>query len=123
MISAHIDVLLGIFGVLAMAMIIVTLAPRFALERLLRIEVRDEAGRFFARHWGAMAFACGALLVWAARDAALREPVMIVVGLEKLVLIALVFGQRQRPMFRALLPAALCDAVAVTVFGLYFAGA
>ena len=66
MIHEHIRALLWVFGFLAASMGIVTLAPEFALNRLLKLPVGDETGRFFARHWGAMAAVCGGLMMWAA---------------------------------------------------------
>jgi len=98
---------------------IVTLAPEFALNRLLKLPVGDETGRFFARHWGAMAAVCGGLMMWAAEVPALRGPVMAMVGVEKLVLIALTLGQWGKPLLRGLAPAAGCDLVAVVLFALY----
>ncbi len=119
MIHEHIRVLLWVFGFLAASMGIVTLAPEFALNRLLKLPVGDETGRFFARHWGAMAAVCGGLMMWAAEVPALRGPVMAMVGVEKLVLIALTLGQWGKPLFRGLAPAAGCDLVAVVLFALY----
>jgi len=119
MIHEHIRVLLWVFGFLAASMGIVTLAPEFALNRLLKLPVGDETGRFFARHWGAMAAVCGGLMMWAAEVPALRGPVMAMVGVEKLVLIALTLGQWGKPLLRGLAPAAGCDLVAVVLFALY----
>lgn len=119
MIHEHIRVLLWVFGFLAVSMGIVTLAPEFALNRLLKLPVGDETGRFFARHWGAMAAVCGGLMMWAAEVPALRGPVMAMVGVEKLVLIALTLGQWGKPLLRGLAPAAGCDLVAVVLFALY----
>ena len=119
MIHEHIRVLLWVFGFLAASMGIVTVAPEFALNRLLKLPVGDETGRFFARHWGAMAAVCGGLMMWAAEVPALRGPVMAMVGVEKLVLIALTLGQWGKPLLRGLAPAAGCDLVAVVLFALY----
>jgi hypothetical protein len=119
MIHEHIRGLLWVFGFLAASMGIVTLAPEFALNRLLKLPVGDETGRFFARHWGAMAAVCGGLMMWAAEVPALRGPVMAMVGVEKLVLIALTLGQWGKPLLRGLAPAAGCDLVAVVLFALY----
>ena len=75
----------GVGGLFAAA------APRALLRVVFGVIDPGDALRFFARHWGVLIFAVGALVVWAAYDPSLRIAVLAAASLEKLVVVALIF--------------------------------
>jgi hypothetical protein len=81
----------------------------------------DEASLALARHWGLLVFLIGALLVYAAFDPPIREPVILVGAIEKAVLGGGVLGTglSQHPAVRA---AAIGDSLTALIFFLYLAG-
>ena len=66
MITSNISTILLITGLVTMLPLLQFLFPAAFLKLLNKIEIKDEAGLFFARHWGMMAFIVGGLLVYAA---------------------------------------------------------
>jgi hypothetical protein len=66
-------------------------APRALLRTVFGVTETGAALRFFARHWGVLIFAIGALLVWAAYDPSQRGAVLVAAALEKLAVVAMIF--------------------------------
>lgn len=91
------------------------LAPS-PLLRLQGLAVGDEAGLFFARHWGLLVFCIGVLLVLAARRPALRVPLVAAALAEKLGLVLMVLLAWQEPALQGLRPAVPFDALCVLLY-------
>ena len=121
MITGGITWILFIIGIATASMIGQYFAPEKIL-RLTNIEIDDEAGLFYAKHWGMMAFVLGALLIWAAFDEAIRTPIIVAAVLEKLVLVYMVLTNLKTSVGKGLLGAALFDAVSSIILILYLLG-
>ena len=59
MITGNIATILLVTGLVTLLPLLQFLFPAAFLKLHNKIEIRDEAGLFFARHWGMMAFAVG----------------------------------------------------------------
>jgi len=122
MLSRHIDVILIVSGAVTALMVLQYLLPGLTLRLLSKIEIQDEAGRFYAQHWGILAFVVGGLLIYAGIFAAHRPPVVLAALIEKAGLVALVALRWRRPFSRGLrLPAAF-DLACVVIYALYLLG-
>ena len=76
MITNNISTILLVTGLVTMLPLLQFLAPAAFLKLLNKIEIKDEAGLFFARHWGMMAFVVGGLLIYAAAHPEARLPIV-----------------------------------------------
>lgn len=121
MITESIPWILFIIGIATASMIGQYFAPKKVLA-FTNITIDDEAGLFYAKHWGMMVFVLGALLIWAAFDEAIRTPIIVAAVLEKLVLVYMVFTNLKTNVGKGLLGAALFDAVSSIVLILYLLG-
>ena len=68
MITQHISTILWITGIVTMLPILQLFFPAMFLKIFNQTEIRDDVGMMFARHWGALVFVLGGLLVYAASD-------------------------------------------------------
>lgn len=121
LIGAHIQFILVVTGLLSAGALLLFLAPEAALARAFGKAPLDEASLALARHWGLLVFLIGALLVYAAFDPPIREPVILVGAIEKAVLGGGVLGTglSEYPAVRA---AAIGDSLMALIFFLYLAG-
>ncbi len=117
MIALHIEIILLVTGVITASMLLQFLAPATMIRRNFGGELSGAASTLMARHWGLLVFCLGALLIYAAKHAEIREPVMIAAAVEKVGLIVLVLTGplRKHPM-------ALVIACADTVMTLLYVG-
>jgi len=92
LIGDHIGVILIVTGVITAIPVLQFLFPRPVLKAMAGMTIDDDAGLFFARHWGLVTLTIGALLVFAARHPGAREAILIAVGVEKLGYAGLVFA-------------------------------
>ena len=121
MITENIQLILLASGIATMGAFLIFLAPHLALKHAFNSESCDGATVLLARHWGLLIFLVGALLVYSAYNPAVRDPVLVIAGLEKTVFSLLVFfGPATRtPIATAL---AIGDASFVLLYGLHFMG-
>jgi hypothetical protein len=110
--------ILYVTGFITMLPVLQFFAPGIALP-LSGLQVGDATGLFYARHWGLLAFCFGALLVAAARNPAMRRPVVLAVGLEKLGLCTLVLLSWGEPALQGLYPAVAIDGVCVILYAVW----
>ncbi|WP_213958187.1 hypothetical protein [Variovorax sp. dw_954] len=90
MITAHIEMILLVTGLLTASMIVTSLAPSTVLRLVYGDKTRlDDVGLLVARHWGVLVFCNGALIVAAAWMPELRTPVLIASVLQKLTFVTL----------------------------------
>jgi hypothetical protein len=121
-VTRYIDVILLVTGIVTALPILLFLFPTAGLKHLFKLGIDDATGRFFARHWGLMAFSVALLLIYAARDPELRQPVMLVALIEKAGLVAMIFAHWNQPHTRGLRGVALFDGSCVIVYALYLLG-
>ncbi len=121
-IADHISAILTVTGVVTAAVVLQYFFPVQVLRLLSKISLQDEAGLFFARHWGLLAFAMGALLVYASYHAEARNAIMLAAAVEKAGLVALVILHGGKPYTRGLRLAAIFDGACVLIYGVYLLG-
>ncbi len=122
-IADHISAILTVTGIVTALVVLQFFLPVQVLRLLSKITIDDEAGLFFARHWGLLAFAIGALLVYAADHAEARQAIMLAAAVEKAGLVGLVVLHAGKPYTRGLRLAAVFDGVCVLIYGVYLFGA
>ena len=122
LIADHIAPILTVTGIVTGLVVLQFFFPQKVLKLLSKIEMRDEAGIFFARHWGLLAFSMGGLLVYAADHPELRAPVMLFAAIEKAGLVGFVILHAKRPYTQGLRLAAVFDGLCVLMYAAYLAG-
>jgi hypothetical protein len=122
MLAPHIRALLLIAGVVTALPILQFLFPAPALRLLYKLELRDEAGLFFARHWGLLAACFGGLLIYASGHEQAREPIVLAAMLEKAGLVGCVAADWNKLHTRGMRLAAAFDSACVVVFGAWLLG-
>lgn len=119
MLAEHIAAILWVTGAITASPILQFIAPRTTLARLYQIELTDEAGLFFARHWGLLAAAIGGLLMFAAGHPAVREAVVTAALVEKAGIVVTFAAVYRRPFARGLRLVAAFDTACVIVYAIW----
>ena len=122
MITTNISTILLVTGLVTMLPLLQFLFPAAFLKLLNKIEIKDEAGLFFARHWGMMAFIVGGLLVYGAGHPEARLPIVCAALIEKAALVALIAINWNKPFGKGLAATLLFDGACCVIYGLYLAG-
>jgi hypothetical protein len=122
LISEHISAILTITGAITALVVVQFFFPAKVLKLLNQIEIHDEAGLMFARHWGLLAFSMGALLIYAADHPQARAAIMLFALIEKVGLVALIVGHSKRPYTRGLRLTALFDSICSVLYATYLIG-
>src|SRR5215470_6388451 len=86
LIGRFIGPILIVTGAITAVPVLQFLFPRPALKALSGVDIADETGLLFARHWGLVTLTIGALLIWAGTDAgaAARPAIVLWVMIEKI---------------------------------------
>lgn len=123
MLVEHFAAVLWITGAITATPILQFLAPRQVLAMMYRIEMTDEAGLFWARHWGLLAAATGGLLMFAAAHPAVRPAAVMFALVEKagLVVTIAVALVRRQPFARGLRLACVFDTACVLLYAAWLA--
>jgi hypothetical protein len=121
MLAGQIEVILLITGLATAGAVVVFLAPGTMMKLLFGQAPSDALGMLIARHWGLLLFLVGALLVYAAYNAAVRPAALAIAVAEKVpfVLGLLVSPLRSRP---AALVMAVADGGMAAVYLVYLIG-
>jgi hypothetical protein len=109
-------------GVLTCSMLLMAVAPRFAMRSTFGEIAEGPVANLIARSWGAMIFASGLMLIYAAYHAEARLPVLLYSIVGKLGFIGLVLAERRFRRPSALIAAA-GDLVIVGLLGWYLLAA
>lgn len=117
--AEHFAVVLWVTGAFTATPILQFVAPRQVLARLYQIELTDEAGLFFARHWGLLAAAFGGLLMFAAGHPAVRAPIVAAALVEKAGIVATFAAMHRRPFARGLRLVAAFDTACVIIYAIW----
>jgi hypothetical protein len=121
MLVEHFAAVLWVTGAITMAPVLQFFAPKQVLALLYRIELTDEAGLLFARHWGLFAAAIGGLLVFAASHPELRPAVVTAALIEKAGIAIAFLLVRRRPFARGLRLVAAFDTACVLLYATWLA--
>lgn len=121
-IADHIAGILTVTGIITASPILQFFFPRQMLKHLSKLEIHDEAGLFYARHWGLLAFSIGALLIYAASHPEVRGAVMLFAIIEKMGLIAFGVIHRNRPYMQGMRIAVVFDSICVLLYASYLGG-
>jgi hypothetical protein len=116
MLAEHFAAVLWVTGAITTIPVLQFLAPRQVLARMYRIELTEEAGLLFARHWGLLAAAFGGLLMFAAAHPAVRPAVVTAALVEKAGIVASFVLVRRRPFARGLRLVVVFDTACVLVY-------
>jgi hypothetical protein len=119
LVTDNIADILHITGAITAVMLAQFLMPRMFLREICKIDIRDEASLFFARHWGLLAFVIGGLMMYAGGHPELRFAVIVAALVEKAGFAAIVFRDIKRPYTCGLRVAAVFDAGCVLIFGVW----
>jgi hypothetical protein len=121
LVTAFIEPILIVTGLLTMGAITLFLLPQSGLKLLLDIETTETGILLLTRHWGLLLFLVGGLLVYSAFTPAIRVPVLIVAIAEKVVISAQL-GLGLNPKTRLATLAVLFDTGCVVLYLLNIAG-
>jgi hypothetical protein len=120
--ASHIRALLLIAGIVTALPILQFLFPAPGVRLLYKLELRDEAGLFFARHWGLLAACFGGLLIYASGHEQARAPIVIAAMLEKAGLVGTIAADWEKPHTGGMRLAAAFDTACVVLFGGWLLG-
>lgn len=121
-ISDHISAILYVTGFITASVMVQFFFPARALKVLNQIELHDEAGILFARHWGLLAFSMGALLIYAADHPQARAAIMLFALIEKVGLVTLIAWHSKRPYTQGLRLTALFDSICSLLYAAHLSG-
>jgi hypothetical protein len=121
-IADHIAIILDVTGAVTGIVVLQFFFPAQVLRLLSKQAIHDEAGLFYARHWGLLAFAMGGLLIFAAGHAEARAAIMLFAAIEKAGLVGLVALHARHPHTQGMRLAAVFDGICVLVYAVYLAG-
>lgn len=81
--------------------------------------MQEDAGLFFASHWGLMCFVVGGLVVYAAFYEMYRIPVLLAATIEKAGLIFVILKNRKNGFYKNMASTAVFDGFCVIVYSYY----
>ncbi len=122
LITDHIGAILIVTGIITTLPLLQFFFPVQVLKHLNRLEIHDEAGLFYARHWGLLACSIGVLLIYAASHPEARAPIMLSAMLEKMGIVALGILHRNRPYMQGMRIAVIFDALCSLLYAIYLTG-
>lgn len=121
MMTEYIYLILLVSGVATMGAGVQFFAPRLVLKLLYDADRFEPTTLLLARHGGLLIFLVGALLVYSAYNPSMRDPVLVVASLEKIVFAGLVFlGPVKKTSVGTFVAAG--DTSFVVLYVLYFLG-
>jgi hypothetical protein len=117
----HIDWILIVSGVLTFSMVLMMLAPRFALRATFGEAAEGRVADLVSRSWGEMIAASGLMLIYAAYHPETRLPILLysIAGKTGFIVLTLSKGYRGTNAMTAV----AADAVMVALFAWYLLAA
>jgi hypothetical protein len=113
----NIDWVLIVSGLLTCSMLLMALAPRLAMRLTFGEDAPGPVANLIARSWGAMIFASGLMLIYAAWHAEARLPILLYSIVGKLGFIALALAEPR--VRRRAMPAVVIDLAIVALLSWY----
>lgn len=123
MLNDHISIILLVTGIVTALPLLQFVAPKLAIKLLYKLEIDDQAGMLFARHWGLMAACFGGLLIYASSHEEVRAPVVAAALLEKAGLVGVLAADWNKPHAKGLRLAGIFDAACTVVFAIWLLSA
>lgn len=120
MIGQNIGLILYITGGATALMILQFLLPQLMIEKVNKLKINENAGRFYAQHWGLVVFSVGALLIYAGRYPVHRDPIILAALIEKAGLVLLLLADFKKSYAKKLRLPMVFDLVCITLYTLYF---
>jgi hypothetical protein len=121
MIAIHIEFILLLTGTVTAIAGLQFFLPRRLAKKNFGEEPGSDTALLLARHWGMLVLCFGALLVLAAKNEAIRQPVMIAAAVEKLALAGNIFATSLRRHVPAA-AIAIGDTLMALLYVAYLAG-
>ncbi|MCR9145238.1 MAG: hypothetical protein NXI24_23570 [bacterium] len=121
-VQTNIEMILYVTGAITAGVALVAVAPAAVLQMLVGVQPGDHVGIFFARHWAIVVTIVGVLLMAAASQANLREPILIAACVSKGAFVLMILANLSNGLGKGLVPALLFDAVCVILYLLYLFG-
>lgn len=122
-IVSNINRLMTVSGALTLTMIHALFAPEAALQANFGESLNGPVASIVVRNWGALIALVGGMLIYGARNPAVRPLVLTVAASSKIVFIVLVLAQGARFLSQQVGVAVVIDAIWVVVFALYLLAA
>lgn len=122
-IVANIHRIMIVSGVLTMTMVYAAIAPEAALRSTFGESVAGPVADVVVRNWGALIALMGALLIYGARNPAVRPVALLLAGASKVIFITLVLSQGGRFLGYQAGIAVVVDLLWVAVFATYLVAA
>jgi cytochrome c oxidase subunit IV len=119
LITENITGILVITGIITAFPLLQFFFPIQMIKHLNKLEIHDEAGLFYARHWGLLAFSIGILLVYAAAHPEIRTPIILSAMIEKAGMIAMGIFHRKHPYMQGMRVAVIFDTICVLLYAAY----
>jgi len=118
----YVNIMLYVTGIFTTSVIVFFFAPELAMERLLKISLKDVFSVFLVRHWALLIGLFGLLIICSAHNPEIRNAVLIAASIEKAGLVLLILKNFNREFTRGLRGVMLVDATCVALYVLYLAG-
>ena len=118
-IAANISQLMTVSGVLTLTMIYALFAPEAALRSNFGESLSGPVASIVVRNWGALIALVGGMLIYGARNPAVRGVALVVASVSKATFVALVLAHGGRFLAYQAGIAVVVDAVWVMVFVAY----
>ena len=116
MLNEHISIILLVTGIVTAIPIFQFLFPKLTLKLMYKLEIDDQAGMLFARHWGLMAACFGGLLIYASSHEEVRVPIVAAAMLEKAGLVGVIGADWNKPHAAGMRLACVFDAACSILF-------
>jgi hypothetical protein len=107
--SDHFPAVLVVTGIITASPVLQFLAPAAGLKALFKLEIADEGGSFFARHWGLLCGVLGVLLIHSASHPEVRRTIVLAALVEKAILVVMIALAWNRPYTRGMRLTAIFD--------------
>jgi hypothetical protein len=122
MITGNITLILYATGIITCSMLLLFIAPRLVMEKMLRLKADEGVAGLIERHWGMAIFITGLLLIWAGYDPAIRTPVIACVALNKASFVGLMLFNYKKGYVNNFALIMAFDTACVVAFAVYLLG-
>jgi hypothetical protein len=122
MVTGNITLILYVTGIITCSMLLLFIAPRLVMEKMLRLKADEGIAGLIEQHWGMGIFITGVLLIWAGYAPAIRVPVVACVALNKATFVGLMLTNYRKGYVNNFSLIMAFDTACVVAFALYLLG-
>lgn len=122
MVTGNITLILYVTGILTCSMLLLFIAPKLVMEKMLRLEAGEGIAGLIERHWGMGIFITGLLLIWAGYDPSIRTPVIACVALNKATFVGMMLANYKKGYVNNFSMIMAFDTACVVAFVVYLFG-